>query len=174
VTFQQGGTFVGKKFISATQANRVVANLQIGGSTTGDASASTGQLKTSGFDLYAGLGKEWRKGKTRLQGFYGADVFLKFSNSKNTQTWSTVGSPDFVKTTKGGSFGLGANGFIGAEYFLFPKISVGAQYTYGLVISSTSATKVSQTGLPDSESGKASSFSLGGVGVSSINMTLHF
>jgi len=150
-------------------AYRVMANFAVGSSTSGDAASTTGEVKSSGFDLNVGLGKEWRKGKTRLQGFYGADVFLNFKNSKTTTTYTAS-----EMSVSSGSFGLGAKGFIGAEYFLFPKISIGAQYTYGLVIGITSPTKTTQTGMPDSESGKGSNFGLGGVGVSSINMTLHF
>jgi len=186
VDFQKSGTFVGKKFISATEAYRVVINLQVASSEsltapdaiTVPATATTPKsflisgntYKTTGFDLYAGLGKEWRKGKTRLQGFYGADAYLGFSSFKYTGV--NNGGTDQTYDP-GTTFKLGLNGFIGAEYFIFAKMSIGAQYNYGLNISTTAASKTN-TGGGDVEGNKSSSFILGGVGVGSFNLTLHF
>jgi hypothetical protein len=34
----------------------------------------------------------------------------------------------------GATFGLGIRGFIGAEYFIFPKIAVGGEFGWGLVV----------------------------------------
>jgi hypothetical protein len=125
-----------------------------------------------------GVGMEKRKGKTRLQGFYGADVFIWYSSSKdkfkygNTLTqgatadpnvdpelhstdWSTVAGASAVIATAntgntaipaqpgvtnwrmtsnkpGGQFGLGVRAFIGAEYFVLPKISIGGEFGWGL------------------------------------------
>jgi hypothetical protein len=170
VNFQNesGGTFVGKKFITDKMAYRVMANLYVNSGSSGDA-ATTGEDKNTNFGLKVGLGKEWRRGKTRLQGFYGADLYLSFRSDKTTSTLLTD-----VRTVSSSGLGLGARGFLGAEYFLFPKISIGAQYTYGLDINVVGATKITQTGLPDSEGGKSTNINLGGVGVTSINMTLHF
>ncbi len=163
---QVDGSFVGKKFTSATEAYRVVANLSAGTSTS-----TTGATETtnSGFGLRAGLGKEWRKGKTRLQGFYGADasVFMNTTSSKAVTGASTV------TTTPGLQLGLGLNGFVGAEYFIFPKMSVGAQFNYGLNLSVTGKNKVDTNGTVV-ESGGGSSVGLSGVSVTSINVNLHF
>jgi hypothetical protein len=88
---------------------------------------------------------------------------LGFSSGSST---SATG----VETKNGMGFSIGAQGFLGAEYFLFPKISIGAQYTYGVAISSKAADEVGGVKTTNATSG----FDLGGVGVSSINMTLHF
>ena len=161
VDFQQAGTFVGKKFTSATEAYRVVANFKVNSGSVTDPAGN--KATNSGFALTAGLGKEWRKGKTRLQGFYGVDALVGISSSSSK-------SASGVETKDGMGFSIGANGFIGAEYFLFPKISIGAQYGYGLKISSQAASEVAGVKTGNATSG----FNLGGVGVSSINMTLHF
>jgi hypothetical protein len=163
VDFQKenAGTFVGKKFTSATEAYRVVANFKVNSGTVTDADGN--KATNSGFALTAGLGKEWRKGKTRLQGFYGVDALVGISSSSSK---SATG----VETKDGLGFNIGANGFIGAEYFLFPKISIGAQYGYGLKLSSQAATTVDGVKTGNATTG----FNLGGVSVSSINMTLHF
>ncbi len=161
-------------------------------------SVISNETTTSGFDLTAGLGKEWRRGKTRLQGFYGADVFVRLNSTTVTVNNSTeVTSVDTAPTpnttnlfnaatetiTKSGfGFGLGAQGFLGAEYFLFPKIAIGAQYTYGVNLffngKGKTDTTTSATGVPSTstskDNGSGSSIGLTGVGVSSINLTLHF
>ncbi|MEY4703428.1 MAG: hypothetical protein RIR96_1325, partial [Bacteroidota bacterium] len=115
-------------------------------------------------------GKEWRKGKTRLQGFYGADAMINV----NSSTTKTVAGATTTTVKSGLGFGVGAQGFIGAEYFIFPKISMGAQYTYGLMLGVDGKSTTSVTGQPDVEGVSSSSFNLGGVGVMSINVNLHF
>ena len=161
VTYQEAGTFVGKKFTSATQAYRVIANFKVNNGSVTDVAGN--KATSSSFALMAGLGKEWRKGKTRLQGFYGADAMVGLSSGSSKNAAG-------VETKDGMGFHIGANGFLGAEYFLFPKISIGAQYQYGLFISSQAASEVGGVKTGNATSG----FNLGGVGVSSINMTLHF
>jgi hypothetical protein len=37
-----------------------------------------------------------------------------------------------VLNKSGMTFGIGVRGFIGAEYFIFPKIAIGAEYGLGL------------------------------------------
>jgi hypothetical protein len=161
--YQKLGTFVGKRFTSDKTADRYMANLGFNSDKTGDNTAS-------GFDLTLGYGKEWRKGKTRLQGFYGADAMINV-NSSSTKT--VVGAT--TTTVKSGlGFGVGAQGFIGAEYFIFPKISMGAQYTYGLMLGVDGKSTTSVTGSPDVEGPASTNFNLGGVGVMSINVNLHF
>jgi hypothetical protein len=188
--------FVGKKFITDKSAYRVVANIGFGTNSTevpliNSATSTTITKNTiSGFDLKLGLGKEWRKGSTRLQGFYGADALIFVNSSSTTNnasatitTGTTVANATTETVTKPGlGFGVGVQGFIGAEYFLFPKISIGMQYTYGVnlalrgksnVTTTTSATGVAGTS-NSVDGGSAFGFNLGGVGVESINLTLHF
>jgi hypothetical protein len=167
VDFQNAGTFVGKRFTSDKTAQRVIANFKVGSDTEEIAGEKT---TNSGFDLTAGLGKEWRRGSTRLQGFYGADLLLNISSTSEKITDTGYER----KETSGLGFGIGAQGFIGAEYFLFPKISIGAQYTYGALIAIEGEGKITETGEDEVKTGKGSSFGIGGVGVSSINLTLHF
>ncbi len=203
VDYEKAGAFVGKKFISDKNAYRVVANFRVGSSSTttpnvvvaGTTTTTTEtKLSNSGFNLQVGVGKEWRKGKTRLQGFYGADALLfvntgKTTNDVNVNSVTTVGttvttSASSSKTVNknGLGLGVGVNGFLGAEYFLFPKISIGAQYSWGINIGlngkSNVTTSTSATGVPSTnnsvDGGKGSNFNVGGVGVSSLNLTLHF
>ena len=168
VDFVQDATFVGKRFTSDNTATRYTANL-------GFYSDKSGDNSYSGFDLTAGYGKEWRRGKTRLQGFYGFDALLMVSSASS----ETVDPDDAAIKTKfssGMGLGVGVNGFIGAEYFIFPKISMGAQYNYGLGLMSQGKSKTETTGEPTVNGNSSSSFGLGNVGVNggSISVNLHF
>ena len=42
-----------------------------------------------------------------------------------------------VETKNGATFTLGARAFIGAEYFILPKMSLGAEYGWGIGLSTT-------------------------------------
>ena len=131
-----------------------------------------------------GVGMEKRKGKTRLQGFYGADVFIWYSSSKdkfkygnsltqgltadpninvgNSTDWATTtastsingsnigasipNQPGVTGTRKtldkpGGQFGLGLRAFIGAEYFVMPKISIGGEFGWGIGLAMNTKSK---------------------------------
>jgi len=181
VGYQKAGTFVGKKFITDNTAYRVVANLAVGADKNEVvAGGNRIETKNSGFDLTAGLGKEWRRGSTRLQGFYGADALVTI-NSNKTET-NTVDANDgtFImneEVKSGLGLGLGVQGFIGAEYFIFPKMAIGAQYTYRVGVDIAGKPETTTTvpgGSTTVKGGSSNSFGLGGVGITSINLTLHF
>ncbi|WP_353170603.1 hypothetical protein [Flavobacterium sp.] len=184
VTFVTNNAFVGKKFISDKMAYRVVANLGFGASNDKIPNTVTGitqETKASGFDLTAGLGKEWRKGSTRLQGFYGADALINLSSTSKETINTTSSTEAFLNSEKNKSgigFGLGVQGFLGAEYFIFPKFAIGAQYTYRVgfdIQGKTENTKKTGSAAEVStKGGNTSDFGFGNVGITSINLTLHF
>ena len=103
-------TFVGKKFDTDNTATRYIASFNFNFEKQKDVDGTTQ------FGLVAGYGKEWRKGTTRLQGYYGVDGLVGFASPAKKQF----------------GFGIGAQGFAGVEYFIFPKVALGAQYTYGV------------------------------------------
>jgi hypothetical protein len=107
----------GKYYKTDKVAYRAIANLVF------LSNSATKYNKTS---LVAGLGKEWRRGSTRLQGFYGVDGLLSFNRE------STDGDENKAKSR----FGIGARGFLGCEYFIIPKISIGLEYGYGVMVQS--------------------------------------
>ena len=105
------------------------------------------------------VGYEKRRGYGRLIGFYGAELGVGRSNANQTITYgnafsdlyradytSNFNSPVTVSTfnpvsasngvrnlstTFGGTWRFGLRGFIGVEYFIFPKISIGAEFGWG-------------------------------------------
>jgi hypothetical protein len=174
VTSATPNSFVGKKFITDKTAYRVVANLGFGSNNSTSPATVAGYTfstyKASTLNLTAGVGKEWRRGNTRLQGFYGADALVGFSSTKWTETNNTVSNATYDAGT---IINLGVTGFIGAEYFLFPKMSIGAQYNYGLQIASNGASKF-ENGAVKSEGKSTSNINLGNVTSTSMNLTLHF
>ncbi|CAM3757015.1 hypothetical protein FLGE108171_13775 [Flavobacterium gelidilacus] len=182
VNYIRNNSFVGKKFITDKNAYRVIANLGFGSSTnTAPVGTNTSEIKNTGFDLAAGLGKEWRKGTTRLQGFYGADALLtaNSSSTETTDTDTTTGAfVSSVESKSGLALGLGVQGFLGAEYFIFPKFAIGAQYTYRVGFDlrgkSETTTQFGTSPSTTTDGGKSSNFGLGNVGIASMNLTLHF
>ncbi|WP_445722109.1 hypothetical protein [Flavobacterium sp.] len=187
VDYVRSNTFVGKMFKSDKKAYRVVVNLGFNSGTktslalAGEPVGTDKEVKSNMFDVALGLGQEWRKGNTRLQGFYGADALITVKSSKNETTFTNISDGEFVQSVENKSglgLGLGVQGFIGAEYFIFPKFAIGAQYTYRVGFDlngkSETTTQVGTTDPVTVNNGKDSSFGLGNVGIASINLTLHF
>lgn len=173
-------TIIGKKFIDEKNAYRVLVRLGFTNETyknnvNDDANITApvfpatapqveDKMKVKNTNIAIGVGKEMRRGKTRLQGYYGADAMIWISSSSdkfvygNTMTGNptaagqtaTPTTTDFTTPLAGGgyasaaaasrtlsaksgmTFGLGVRGFIGAEYFIFPKIAIGAEYGWGI------------------------------------------
>lgn len=169
-------TIVGKKFIDEKSAYRALVRIGFTSGSTkamiGDASVTTApvypaapamvedKMSVKNTNIAIGGGKEWRRGKTRLQGYYGVDGMLWLSSTSTKYTYGNAlsastthpvgvtgsttnfgnnvntdayGNADRVTKDKSGmSFGIGVRGFIGAEYFIFPKIAIGAEYGWGI------------------------------------------
>ncbi len=134
-------------------------------------------------------GIEKRRGKTRLQGFYGADAGIFFSSVKDKYTYgndlvgnanpatavNVVAADDFggalgnsnttttslstgqagaaraLEAKSGSTFSFGVRAFIGAEYFIIPKMSIGGEFGWGVGLSLTGKAKSTyeSVGLPN-------------------------
>jgi hypothetical protein len=141
---------------------------------------NSAKYSTTNIGISGGI--EFRKGKTRLQGYYGGDVGLFFGSSKDVYTYGNAlnptGSPAVVVSATGddidgtnvvsipianyqsglarvterktsGIFQFGIRGFIGAEYFILPKISIGGEFGWGIGFASNGKTTITyetQTG----------------------------
>lgn len=102
--------------------------------------------RTSSNGMSLNLGMEYRKGSRRVQGVFGAGVLFAFQTQKNTYQWGnemTIANqqpsvaPDFsgcyangyrtLEEKNNGIFYTGLTGSIGVEWFVAPKISLGAE-----------------------------------------------
>ena len=134
--------------------------------------------KMSSRNIALSGGIEMRRGKTRLQGYYGGELGFGVSGMSHKYTYGNalvadnatagttgvgvaaadgfgVGSPNLAagvsqgqngnaratEAKGGGTVTFGLRGFIGAEYFIFPKISIAGEFGWGLGLSKTGATK---------------------------------
>ena len=70
------------------------------------------------------IGHEWRRGSSRVQGYTGVQGGILYAKTKSTDDNDDV----FSETS---TFGFGVEGFLGAEYFVAPKLSIGGQFTWG-------------------------------------------
>jgi hypothetical protein len=142
-------TILGKYYVDSEKAYRLGVRLGLASNTSTSKVVSfpipdpiyyvDDVTTTSNTNIGMTFGMEWRKGKTRLQGFYGAEAGLAVSSSGTSITYGNNLSPynpvnRLLENKPDTSFGLGVRGFIGAEYFLFPKIAIGGEFGWGLAL----------------------------------------
>jgi hypothetical protein len=91
------------------------------------------RTRTNSFDINLSLGQEMRRGNTRVQGYYGAEGILALGgtrvNYEYGNDFSDMTDGTYLEQTRSGvRFGLGLRAFLGAEYFIAPKLSLNAEY----------------------------------------------
>lgn len=162
----------------------------------------------SSTNILIGAGFEKRRGRGRVQGIYGIETFIGLSSNSSTYTYGnpftpatpsvpftlwnnnsvtvasvTLNSTRTLETLTGSSVSFGVTGFVGVEYFIGPKISIGGELGYS--ISSTGAGSGTQT--TESFTGPSTltkttstyspspgSFSIGTVPVGNIMLNMYF
>lgn len=189
----------GKMFTDANNAYRLGLRLGTGSSkaTTFVDDLSTNadpgdmvedEAKNSNFNLVLSVGKEMRRGNTRLQGLYGVEGMIAVGTSKSENSYGNdiereaVGTKRALDSKAGTTFGLGLRAFVGVEYFVAAKISIAAEYGWGLMVSTTGAGETNyEENLAGSgeestvETGKSSSFGLDtDVSGASLKVMFHF
>ena len=139
------GAIMGRYFISERNAIRVglsfsfdtdinktlVPDLWYTGTTVPTPNVENVTRESENFFML-NIGYEFRRGTGRLQAFYGADVVFAASGSRETyQYGNRLGERNpgsrVTEMRSGTQFGFGLNGFIGVEYFVAPRISIGAE-----------------------------------------------
>tara|TARA_B110001452_G_scaffold91706_1_gene75553 strand:- start:197 stop:913 length:717 start_codon:yes stop_codon:yes gene_type:complete len=109
---------------------------------------STATDKTRGFILGGGI--ELRRGYGRLQGYYGGDLMIGLESQKTVNEYEIaynqqaqdssyigVGASRALESSDGLAFSLGLRGFVGVEYFILAKISIGAEFGLGWSVETT-------------------------------------
>jgi hypothetical protein len=166
-------SMTGKMFVDAQTAYRVRVRLGLYNQNFKNNVIQDGQAdptvtvqdkwKIRSHDITVGLGIEKRKGKTRLQGFYGGEAYLNYGGGGSkyeygngfsttsttprstsidvTNSWTGlpgggwIAIPTGARTLEingGDHIQLGVRGFIGVEYFIFLKTSIGFEFGWGL------------------------------------------
>ena len=120
-----GATVTMRKFESATKAVRWSASLDVSGSDVEDSDAV--------WNLALGYGVENHfAGSERLSTFWG------YQGAVNVGSGVASTDADGNAVDAETSFGVGAGVFLGADYYIMPKVYVGVEMGYGLSISSGS------------------------------------
>lgn len=115
----------------------------------------TYKLRESGMSV--AIGYEWRRGGKRLQGFWGGQAILAHSNNKHffgygnaiteinqnptSINWTSApslsdnigGNSRLLMQSDGRSWTYGVGGFVGVEYYIAPKISIGCEMSLNLL-----------------------------------------
>jgi len=117
-------------------------------SATTAGSFVTDNRKNSSTNIVLGAGKQWYRGKGRLKGYYGATAMLAFSSNDTSYSYGNALSSSnpgsrVTQANSGAGFGIGVRGFVGAEYFFAPKMSLSAEYGWGIMFNSVGEGKES-------------------------------
>ncbi|MBL7931255.1 MAG: hypothetical protein JNL60_05120 [Bacteroidia bacterium] len=185
-------------FVAPQVANPTDPNV-----TTGYPSAAPlkeNSWKQSRTNIGLAVGMEKRRGKTRLQGYYGAELGINFSSSKDKYTYGNALSTDtaganfpvyvenadnmgnnltfftqnqipgiitspnstnvnarVTERKNGAIFSFGVRAFVGVEYFILPKISLGGEFGWGLALSTGGKSKTTYESMGQAGSANAPS-----------------
>lgn len=116
----------------------------IGGSNPNELKVANNEKKTSSA-IQLGAGVQKAIGGGRFQGYYGGEALLRYGSNKTSfkygESLSDTVNPAFSNRVtlirNGASTGLGIRGFIGAQYFFAPRMSVSAEYGWGMLFEAT-------------------------------------
>jgi hypothetical protein len=162
--FTNGATAItGKKFMTDKMAYRGMVRVGFGSDKVTTPNGSNEDVVTNSYNnITLGAGIENRRGNTRLQGYYGAMAMVSLGGSKTSYEYGAgVVDGQITEAKAGSTFGLGVRAFVGAEYFVLPKISIGGEFGWGLGFTSTGASSTTTQGpIGTVEGGKSSHFGI--------------
>jgi hypothetical protein len=117
IGYQETQTIVGTYMKNSNTAYRGKLRIGFMNSSVND---STNVLESN---MTFGGGIQKYRGKTRLQGIYGVESTISFSNG-----YERVSE---VETKLPKEFNFGIRAFVGVQYFVAKKIAIGAEYGWG-------------------------------------------
>jgi len=123
----KGATVTMRKFESATKAVRWSASLDV---------ADTG-IEGSAMAYSVGLGygiENHFAGAERLSTFWGYGATLSYAGIGDQDVDDGAGGTTTIEGTS--ALGIGAGLFLGADYYIMPKVYVGVEMGYGLTLAS--------------------------------------
>lgn len=160
-------TIVGKYFVDASTAYRVKVGINTNSTSTDVTTVSTTAPEKSVVTttkskqnlISIGGGIEKRRGHNRLQGFYGGEAMITIGSltplvsTEYDQDLATIAQDADLNTLvplstnkqKGSAFGFELRGFAGVEYFVLPKISLGAEFGWGLAFNTSKSSNENES-----------------------------
>ena len=136
------------------------------------------------------VGYEWRRGYGRLQGYAGPELGLGFGSESTSYSYGNainknnpVTTPRTTDKKNGSVFAFKVGAFVGVEYFVAPKLSIGGEAGLGLGTYSQGKSSIETERWNDEDSkierdktegGSLSSFQLKAAYTGSLNVTFHF
>jgi hypothetical protein len=138
--------------------NSRLTNFEINDSQNSPDSMTTDVMKQKSRLFVIGGGYEKRRGNGRVQGIYGGEAVFMYGKSTSSYEYGNqfgilnqapTSTTDFINSqsssqgmrnssaSSGNTFGFGLRPFVGVEYFVAPKISLGAEFGWSLMFSST-------------------------------------
>lgn len=122
--FVQGIPTISIKYFN-TDRSAIRLNVSINHTSLKDGDDKFNQfVKDISTDIGLEAGYEKRLGKSRVQGFYGLEGGISTGKEKNSDNTNFVFTEDSY-------FAVTLDGFIGVEYFVAPKLSLGGQFSWG-------------------------------------------
>ncbi len=150
----------GKYFVDANTAYRATVRLGMTSNSSKNYVTQDGQadplvtvedkMKVSDRNIIIGAGLEKHRGKGRMHGIYGAEFQIMMLGGKSKYTYGNAFSSTNVAPTTtdfgtniagasritvdktGSTLGFGVRPFVGVEFYILPKISVGGEFGWGL------------------------------------------
>ena len=133
----------GKWMKDSTTAYR--ANFRIGikseSKTFADAQEdSISKIQNSSYSIFILGGIQKYRGSGRLKGIYGAEAGFGLSAADTNYNYNGIAPNTSILEYKvGTSFKLCVRTFVGVEYFFAPKISLGGEFGWGVVVATKKA-----------------------------------
>jgi hypothetical protein len=131
--------------------NSNTMNINVLDKTPGAVSGSTVKdvQKTKSNIVGVGFGIEKRRGTTRVQGYYGGELYLNYNSGFDTKYkyGNAIENEDsgLIRNTilnAASTLTIGVRGFAGVEYFIAPRVSLGGELGYGPSINIRSANEI--------------------------------
>jgi hypothetical protein len=156
------------------------------GSTTNETVEDVTKVSATNIGIGGGIQKY--RGQGRLKGIYGAEAMIMLGGGKTTYEYGNAltdafpGGPRTTEEKDGSTLGFQLRGFIGAEYFFAPKMSLGGEFGWGLDFGSTGEGEITSevnqgagTTSTTTKTGKSSSFGIDTDNLSgAINLNFYF
>lgn len=163
----------GHYFLQDDRSIIATLNFGINSSSNKVLKDSDTKTKNSDWDFSIEGAYAFHRGYGRFQATYGPSAIIELGRASKVK--STTEDPDFeLISTAGMGFGIGVGGFVGAEYFIAPKFSVGGSVGLDLMYNTTGKGKTKVTGSDDVETAGNSSFELTTGSKAGLFLTIYF